>query len=83
MQTLEELIRDAAARGELNHLSLIGDHKRPFTACFRVASTTSHTFGEDADPVEALKKALAGAKMVRKPRAPVTVRDDDDDLEFG
>ena len=67
--SLEELINDAAKRGELNHLSIIGSEKG-YRACFRVASTCSHASGESRDPVEALTQALKGAKMVRAPRGP-------------
>ncbi|WP_027521749.1 hypothetical protein [Bradyrhizobium sp. Ec3.3] len=88
--TLEELIADAARRGELNHLSVIAT-ERGFHAVFRVASGTGHSSATDKDPVEALRAALTSAKMVRAPRGPSMkptpepdpVFIDVDDMDFG
>ena len=87
---LEDMIRDAAKRGELNHLSMIPTDKG-FHAAFRVASSTSHSFGMHEDPVEALRIALKNAKMVRAPRGPSLkptpepepASTDADDIDFG
>ncbi|MBR0876899.1 hypothetical protein JQ608_06745 [Bradyrhizobium liaoningense] len=88
--SLEELIADAARRGELNHLSIIGT-EHGFHAVFRVASGAGHSSGASKDPVEALRAALTGAKMARAPRGPTMkptpepdpVSTTDDEMDFG
>lgn len=73
-ENLEALIRDLAKRGELTHLSLSprmierGQKKvAGWGAIFAPASNFGNTFGEDTDPVEALKSAINDAKLRRKP----------------
>lgn len=56
--TIEELLREAAAKGELNHLSLI-PHQKGWSATYCRASTCTHTTAVHADPVEAITRALA------------------------
>lgn len=63
--TLEERIRDKAKKGELTHLAIIprANHKTgeiTFAASYSPAKKWGHAFGEDADPVVALEKALTG-----------------------
>ena len=69
MQDLAAIIRDVAARGELNHISIAPtlDGTR-FKASFSPASNCSNVFGESKDPVEAIVLAIEGAKMKRRPR---------------
>lgn len=55
--TLEELLRDTARRGELNHLSLIPSPKG-FCATYCPASKCTHNTAIHADPVEALRLAM-------------------------
>jgi hypothetical protein len=57
---LEALIRDAAKRGKLTHLSIIGswnkgDNGVTYKASYKGGSVC---FGEHADPVQALIEAL-------------------------
>src|SRR5258708_1148410 len=66
--TLEELVRAAAAKGELVHLSLTptADGKSWF-AMFTPASTFGYVTGINADPVEALCEAISnGPKAIRR-----------------
>ncbi|MET4240295.1 hypothetical protein [Bradyrhizobium sp. RT10b] len=88
--TLEDLIADAARRGELNHLSIIASGNG-FHAVFRIASGGGHASASDKDPVEALRAALTGAKMARAPRGPSMkptpepdpVSTTEDEMDFG
>jgi hypothetical protein len=74
MSELEDLIRDVCSRGELTHLSLSprkierGENKfvNGWGATFSPASVMGNTFGENVDPVEALKSAIEDAKLRRK-----------------
>lgn len=61
MKTLEELIQAAAKKGEMNHLSVITSGKG-FSATYCPASTCAHSTEYDADPAEALRKAIDGWK---------------------
>lgn len=67
--TLEQLIHDAAARGELNSLSLVAV-AGGFSASFTPASTYGVNFETDPDPVIALTKVLKKTKMARPSKAP-------------
>jgi hypothetical protein len=60
MAKLEDLIRDAAKRGKLTHLSLIGSWNRGDNGVTYKASYRSGEacYGENADPVAALIEAL-------------------------
>lgn len=69
MMTLEQLIHDAAARGELNSLSLVAV-AGGFSASFTPASTYGVNFETDPDPVIALTKVLKKTKMARPSKAP-------------
>jgi hypothetical protein len=70
---LESMIRDLAARGELTHLSVVpsvymmgSKAVKGFAATFAPASNFGNTFGQDTDPVNAMKAALNDAKLRRK-----------------
>jgi hypothetical protein len=68
--TLEETIRQLAARGEISNISLAmnGSHTR-WRACFVPCSTFGQSFAEDEDPIKALMTALTTVKLkTRKPR---------------
>lgn len=69
--TLDDLLRDAAKRGELNHISLF-PHAKGFLATYCKASKCTHTTAVHADPAEAIKAAL----MVGKRRSST-------DIDFG
>ncbi len=73
MKTLEEQIHDLARRGELTHLSLT-PRGNTFVASFAPARAMGVFYGEDADPVKAIRAALA---CTRKP-APSK-----DEMDFG
>lgn len=66
VMTLEDLIRDCAARGEMVHLSLWFE---PTNNRWCATYSPSHQFGVskafDADPVTAAVKALEGIKHAR------------------
>jgi hypothetical protein len=73
-ENLEDLIRDLCKRGEMTHLSLVPrvisqgtKNVHGWGASFSPASTFGNTFGEDTDPVVALKNALNDAKLRRRP----------------
>jgi hypothetical protein len=70
---LETIIRDLAARGELSHISLTpsSDGKK-WRGSFTMCSKYGVSFGEDKDPIEALRIACTTAKMKR---APVALKD--------
>lgn len=59
---LDEALRAAAAKGQLNHLSLIAHTDRAGTVTYRVSFRDTKHDGakhtEDADPVVAIAKAL-------------------------
>lgn len=74
--TLEEKLRAYAAKGELVSLSLLYTGGE-FRAAFTAASTLGgHAFGQAADPVEAIEKALkaspAKPARVSKPKETMT-----------
>jgi hypothetical protein len=88
--TLEDLIRDAAARGNMTNLSIAPtpDGKR-WRACYAPAKTMGVSFAEDDDPVVAMKEAFRHNKAKRS-AIPAT-RDNADaragvkhnDMDFG
>jgi hypothetical protein len=93
--TLDELIRDAAKRGELNSLSLVAV-AGGFSASFTPASTYKVQFVNDPDPVIALTKVLKSVKLARPSNAPhfepaqkptgrpsMPISSGSDDLDFG
>jgi hypothetical protein len=70
--TLEKILRDLVARGELTHLSVVpvaGKGPGGIVYCASLAPATKwgHVYGTDADPVEAILKAYAALKLP-KPR---------------
>lgn len=65
---LEDMIRAAAANGELSHLSLApvagkGPGNIAWSASYSPASVWGSGFGHDVDPVVAIKKAMTDEKM--------------------
>lgn len=76
--TLEALLRDAAARGQLNHVSLIchtGKEGVSFRATYRNTKNDGHRNAENADPVAALTEAIKASAPRQKRAEP--------DLDFG
>jgi hypothetical protein len=73
--SLEDLIRHLALEGELNYLSIIpvagkGPKDIVFSATYSAASKWGHGIARDADPVEALKKAIADHRVKKTAKAP-------------
>lgn len=65
--TVDDVLRDLAKRGELNHISLAsGQGGKTFRASFAMSSKFGVSYAEDADPVKAIIIACTTAKM--KPR---------------
>jgi hypothetical protein len=64
--SLEQRIRDLAARGEITHLSLT-PRAKGWAATYTPASVMGVSFAEDGDPVKAIEAALDGIKLRRKP----------------
>lgn len=61
---LEDVIRDLAKRGELNHISLTPSRNgKSFRASFAMCSVFGISFAEDEDPVKAIIVACTTAKM--------------------
>jgi hypothetical protein len=62
--SLEDRIRELARKGELTYLSVIPHAGRNgeiiFSATYSPAKKWGHSYGEDADPVLALEKAMSG-----------------------
>jgi hypothetical protein len=61
--TLEDLLRDLAARGEMTHLSIAavagkGPNGVVYSGSFCPAAQFGHGFGRDADPVKAILEAV-------------------------
>lgn len=87
MPNLEEVLRDLAERGELNHLSIGPSQKlgetwaagrgKPtmFRAEFAMCSKFGLSFAEDPDPVKAIVLACTTAKMkpASKTRVPISL----------
>jgi hypothetical protein len=76
--TLDERLREIAARGELTHLSLIpvaGKGTAPggvvFSASYSPASTWGHAICTHPDPVEALMMAIDEKLPPERRRKPV------------
>jgi len=86
MKSLEDLISEAAKRGQLNHLSLIQTTKG-FAAAYRTASANAHSMATHANPVEALRAALRDGEGATKRRRVTTAKPDDphatDEMDFG
>ena len=66
MPSLEDTLRDIAARGELSHLSLAPSQGgKMWRASFAMCSHFGVSFAEDADPAPAIILALTSAKLKR------------------
>lgn len=70
--SLEQTIRDLAARGEISDISLsMNATHTKWRACFVPCSVFGQSFAEDVDPVKALLLALSSTKLAsKKPRNP-------------
>jgi len=80
--TLEDLIRDAAAKGNMTHLSIIpAPNGTSWRASFTPAKRMGIAYGEDADPVKAM--ALAIKHGMKRENLTKTEDDRSDDLDFG
>lgn len=79
--TLEEKIRDVAARGELTHLSVV-PVAGGWSASFAHASGYGTSFAQDPDPVKAMIKALGMPKLARL-RMSKPNQKDDENMDFG
>lgn len=63
-QSLEEVLRDLAKRGELNHISLTpSKNGKTFRAAFAMCSMFGISYAEDEDPAKAIIVACTTAKM--------------------
>lgn len=62
MQSLDDIIRDLVAKGEMSHISLVS-HGKVFSASFVMCSKFGVSLAEHEDPVEALRLAMTKAKM--------------------
>lgn len=79
MPSLEEVIRDAAKRGDLTHLSvaLAPDGKR-WQASYAPARQWHNSIALHADPAEALKRAILEFKPRKRAKEkPETATDED------
>jgi hypothetical protein len=73
MNTLEEVLRDLAKRGEISHISLTPSQDgKLWRASFTMCSKFGASFAEDADPARAIILACTTAKL--KPRTPAKKR---------
>lgn len=64
MPSLEETIREIAARGDMSHISLVPSQKgNLWRASFTPCSVFGISFAEDADPVKALQLAMTSTKL--------------------
>ena len=67
---LEDMIRAAAANGEMTHLSVVpvagkGPNNINWSASYSPATKWGVGFGRSADPVEALKLAMTDTRLGR------------------
>lgn len=73
--SLEALIRDRAARGDISHISLTPSQDgKLWRASYAPCSVFGVTHSEDKDPIKAIILALSTTKI--KSRAPVRLRDE-------
>jgi hypothetical protein len=82
-QTVDDVLRDLAKRGEISHISLTPSQDgKLWRASFAMCSRFGVTFAEDADPAKAIILACTTAKMKPKPRVkrPVTIEHGFEDL---
>ena len=75
-QTVDAVLRDLAARGELNHVSLMPSQDgKMWRASFAMCSKFGISFAEDADPAQAIILACTTAKLKPRPaeRRPTSI----------
>ena len=73
-KSLEDTLRDLAARGEISHISLVPSQSgKMWRGSFAMCSHFGVSFAEDKDPVQALMLVLTSAKL-KKPRASINLK---------
>ena len=69
--TLEELIEDAAARGELTHLSVSNNASgKGWSASYGACSVFGITIVHDTSPTKALRRAIEETKLRKRKATP-------------
>lgn len=70
MKNLDELIRDAAKFGRLNHFTLSATWDGKWEAAYRGVATEDHRSAQHSDPVAAAIGALTGRRPpeIEKPK---------------
>src|ERR1035437_3239515 len=67
-QTVDDVLHDLAARGEISHISLTPNSRGDgWCASFTMCSRFGTSFAEDPDPAQAIIRACATAKMKPRP----------------
>jgi hypothetical protein len=67
-QTVDDVLRDLAKRGEISHISLVpSQNGKLWRASFAMCSKFGVSFAEDADPAKAIILACTSAKMKPRP----------------
>jgi len=67
-QTVDDVLRDLAKRGEISHISLVpSQNGKLWRASFAMSSKFGVSFAEDADPARAIIIACTTAKMKPRP----------------
>lgn len=85
MKTIEDLLRAAAASGNLNHISIASTANGGWEAAYRGVATADHRIFQHADVVCALRGAMTGRPgdpppKRRKAAPPPPPPADDEDL---
>jgi hypothetical protein len=66
-QTVDDVLRDLAKRGEISHISLVpSQNGKLWRASFSMCSKFGSSFAEDADPAKAIIIACTTANMKRR-----------------
>lgn len=67
-QTVDDVLHDLAARGEISHISLTPNSRGDgWCASFTMCSRFGTSFAEDRDPAQAIIRACTTAKMKPRP----------------
>ncbi len=75
---LEDVIRNAAAKGDISHLTLALS-SRGWVAGYRSVDKGGYAIGTQSDPVDALKEAMLGPRALKK-ALPVKTKSKFEDL---
>jgi hypothetical protein len=76
-QTVDDVLRDLAKRGEISHISLTPSQSgKFFRASFAMTSLFGVSFAEDADPAKAIIKACLSAKLKTRRKASTIIHND-------